>query len=464
MYRAVLRVCKKQVLEKSVQSWHQECRVLGLSADSNSKRFTSNTASSPSKSSYESLVERRLFMETAYASSADAKVAAVTTVDGGKNVAIKWDDGSVSRYHSLWLRQSCHCPSCRLPTNQPIVIWKDVDVTVSAAELDGDKVIKVTWSDDKNHTGLFPLPFLKHYSYSDKSLAEINNQRKMIFDSEGQIPEVTYSDVMGSDTGLFQWLNKLDKYGICLVKDVPTQAMTVKKVLERIARIQSTVYGEIFEVMDTPQPINFAFSPVRLELHMDQPMYDSPPGLQFLHCLRFDKEVEGGRNFFVDMFHVAHRFREEYPKEFQDLVRIPANWERVHYDRALPVHMSFQTPHITLNNDGEIVGVRWSPSLVGPLHTKEEDVEPYYRAYKVMEHFLNTFPLQYRLRMQAGDMISFNNRRVLHGRESFNPNEGIRHFQGCYVQIDEFKSQVQVFSNKFGDGKLATRVGNMDMQ
>ncbi|XP_046343344.2 gamma-butyrobetaine dioxygenase-like isoform X1 [Haliotis rufescens] len=466
MYRAVLRLCRKQVLPNSIQRWNQECRLLGLSVDSSSKRLASNTATSPSKSSYESLVERKLFLKTAFARSATAKVAAVTTVDGGKNVEIKWDDGSISKYHSMWLRQSCHCPSCRLSTNQPIVNFMDVniDATVSDARLDGDKVLKVIWSDDKNHMGLFPVPFLKHYSYSDKSLTEIKNQRKMVFSSEAQIPEVAYSDVMGSDTGLFQWLNHLNKYGICLVKNVPTQEMTIKKVVERIAPIQSSVYGEIFDVKDTPQPINFAYTPVRLELHMDQPMYESPPGLQFLHCLRFDKQVTGGKNFFVDLFHVAHRLREEYPKEFQDLVRIPVNWETVHYDRDFPVHMSYQRPHISLNSDGEIVGVTWHPGLGGPLLVKEEDVEPYFRAYKVMATLLNNFPSQYRHRMQEGDMISFNNRRVLHGRESYNPHDGIRHYQGCYVQIDEFKSQVQVFSNKIGDGKLATRVGNLDLQ
>ncbi|XP_046564045.1 gamma-butyrobetaine dioxygenase-like [Haliotis rubra] len=471
MYRAVLRLCRKRVLTKAIQDWHQECRVLGLFVESSSKRLASNaaaaaTAASPSNSSYESLVERRLFLKTAYARSADAKVVALTTIDGGKNVEIKWEDGSVSRYHSMWLRQACHCPSCRLSTNQPIVNFKDVnvDATVSDAQLDGDKVLKVIWSDDKDHTGIFPVPFLKHYSYSDKSLAEIKKQRKMVFNTEARIPEVAYSDVMGSDAGLFTWLDKLDKYGICLMKNVPTQDMTVKKVVEKIAPIQSTVYGKLFEVRDTPQPINFAYSTVRLELHMDQPMYESPPGLQFLHCMRFDKEVTGGSNFFVDVFHVANVLRQEYPKEFQDLTRIPVNWETVHYDRDVPVHMSYQRPHISLNSDGEIVGVSWHPGLVGPLLTNEEDVEPYYRAYKVMATLVNTFPLKYHLRMHEGDMISFNNRRVLHGREGFNTNEGIRLLQGCNLQIDEFKSQVQVFSNRFGDGKLATRAGNLDLQ
>ncbi|XP_067680488.1 gamma-butyrobetaine dioxygenase-like [Haliotis asinina] len=466
MYRAVLRLCRKQVLPKAIQSLDQECRFLGSAICYNSKRFASRTAPSTSTSSYESLVERQLFLETAYSRSAGAKAASVTIVDGGKNVEIKWDDGSISRYHSMWLRQSCHCPSCRLSTNQPIVNFKDVDIDaiVTAVQLDGDKVLKVIWSDDKDHTGIFPVPFLKHYSYSDESLAEIKKQRKMVFNNETRIPEVTYSDVMESDTGLFKWLNYLSQYGICLVKNVPTQEMTIRKVVERIAPIQSSVYGEIFDVKDTPQPINFAYSPVRLELHMDQPMYESPPGLQFLHCLRFDKQVTGGKNFFVDLFHVAHKLREEYPKEFQILARIPVNWETVHYDRDFPVHMSYQRPHITLNGDEEIVGVTWHPGLGGPLLTQEKNVEPYFRAYKVMATLLNNFPSQYRYRMQEGDMISFNNRRVLHGRESFNPNDGIRHYQGCYVQIDEFKSQVQVFTNKFGDGKLATRVGNLDMQ
>ena len=48
-------------------------------------------------------------------------------------------------------------------------------------------------------------------------------------------------------------------------------------------------------------------------------------------------------------------------------------------------------------------------------------------------------------RLNPGEVACFNNRRVLHGRNGFeNTKKAVRHFQGCYLNIDEFKSEVYV--------------------
>ena len=36
-----------------------------------------------------------------------------------------------------------------------------------------------------------------------------------------------------------------------------------------------------------------------------------------------------------------------------------------------------------------------------------------------------------------GDIFTFNNRRLLHGRTAFDPNSGHRHLQGYYIDRDE---------------------------
>lgn len=58
------------------------------------------------------------------------------------------------------------------------------------------------------------------------------------------------------------------------------------QVAERIAHVQNTIYGEVFDVVSTNKPINVAYSNASLIYHMDLMYYESPPGLQFLHCLR----------------------------------------------------------------------------------------------------------------------------------------------------------------------------------
>ena len=39
-------------------------------------------------------------------------------------------------------------------------------------------------------------------------------------------------------------------------------------------------------------PINIAYSNVKLDFHMDLVYYESPPGLQLLHCIRYIHKVD----------------------------------------------------------------------------------------------------------------------------------------------------------------------------
>ena len=51
--------------------------------------------------------------------------------------------------------------------------------------------------------------------------------------------------------------------------------------------------GTIFDVVSTDNPINIAYSNIALDLHQDLPYYESPPGVQLLHCLKFSPLVTG---------------------------------------------------------------------------------------------------------------------------------------------------------------------------
>ena len=60
------------------------------------------------------------------------------------------------------------------------------------------------------------------------------------------------------------------------------------------------------------------------------------PGTLFrLSMLRFDPEVEGGESIFVDAFEVAKDLRKQFPDDFNNLVRIPATFQKIHFERYL---------------------------------------------------------------------------------------------------------------------------------
>jgi gamma-butyrobetaine dioxygenase len=43
-------------------------------------------------------------------------------------------------------------------------------------------------------------------------------------------------------------------------------------------------------------------------------------------------------------------------------------------------------------------------------------------------------------------MVVFDNRRILHGRDSFDPSTSFRHLHGCYVDCGEFTSRLRLLA------------------
>jgi gamma-butyrobetaine dioxygenase len=57
----------------------------------------------------------------------------------------------------------------------------------------------------------------------------------------------------------------------------------------------------------------------------------------------------------------------------------------------------------------------------------------------------------YEYRLQEGECVIFNNRRVLHGRRQFDTTTGSRWLKGAYIDTDVFMSKYRVLSEKFED-------------
>lgn len=57
--------------------------------------------------------------------------------------------------------------------------------------------------------------------------------------------------------------------------------------------------------------------------------------------------------------------------------------------------------------------------------------------------------MQFAFHLAPGDLVAFNNRRVLHGRTAFDQSRVLRHLEGCYVDIDETMAIYDSLCNKF---------------
>ena len=415
---------------------------LKLSWPSCGEKFSSSTNTIPTR-----------HPNSVYVSSSDRKLV------------VNWDVQDVSSsYHSHWLAHHCQCTQCVDPSSGQKISRSSSfqpDYKIKEAQLSSDRrTLEVKMKGDSSHVYAIPTDFLYRNAYNPVLVDDtIRNPPPLTV----PVPSVNYSDIVSGDKGLHSWLSLLAERGLVLVKDVPTELGMVVRVSELVAPVQETSYGRMFDVLSTDNAINIAYTPSELEPHMDLTYYESPPGLQLLHCVRFDPCVSGGESTFVDGFEVARKFKETDPEDFKILSSVPVTFQKVHYRRDRPAHLIYSKPHITTNTAGDIIEFSWAPPFEGPLRVHPDLVEPYYKAYRKFAEVVNSSDLLIEFRLQPGELVSFNNRRILHGRRGFSLNGGVRHIQGAYVNIDEFNSKYHYQSVKIGRHHTKFHVGNRNI-
>ena len=99
---------------------------------------------------------------------------------------------------------------------------------------------------------------------------------------------------------------------------------------------------------------------------------------------------------------------------------------------------------IALDGSGQMVGVHYSPRLDSLPLMSEDDTRRYHRARKRMGELFDDDAYALRFRLEPGQMMVFDNTRGLHGRTAFNPAEGHRQLQGCYIDRDGPRSLYRV--------------------
>jgi len=244
---------------------------------------------------------------------------------------------------------------------------------------------------------------------------------------------IEHDEIISSDKGLIKWLELLHYKGIAIVQNTPTEKESAFPVLNRISHTRETFFKTPFEVINIPKPNNSAYTAHELKNHMDLPWFETPPGYQFLHCLI--NSAEGGQSSAVDGFAVADYLRKNEKEIFETLVSIPLKFKDNDYTQKLI--RIFHAPAITLTKDNDFNDIRFSVATMDTLDCHPDNMERVYKAHHKLGNLLHDDKFVIKFRLNPGDIFSFNNRRVLHGRTAYNPNSGHRHLQGYYIDRDE---------------------------
>ena len=172
---------------------------------------------------------------------------------------------------------------------------------------------------------------------------------------------------------------------------------------------------------------------------MDLPWFELPPGYQFLHCLVND--ANGGDSSAIDGFAVADYLRQNEKDIFETLVSVPLKFRDKDYTQES--HRSYHAPAISLTKDKDFHDIRFSVATMDALDCQPDQMDKVYKAHHRFGNLLHDDKFQIKFRLGPGDIFSFNNRRVLHGRTAFDPNSGHRHLQGYYLDRDEILGRLE---------------------
>ncbi|MDB4081497.1 TauD/TfdA family dioxygenase [Candidatus Pelagibacter sp.] len=362
------------------------------------------------------------------------------------NLNIEWSDGERSNFNYFWLRDNCptaHDKDSNHRMFNILEISKDLIAEESKVNEEGMLVVK--WSEG-NHTSYYDQKWLRENCYT------LKNKRKFIspyqlWDSslEKNLKSITvdHDEILNSEEGLLKWLELLHYKGIAIVKNAPVEKESAFPVLNRISHTRQTFFDTPFEVINIPKPNNSAYTAHALRNHMDLPWFENPPGYQFLHCLI--NSAEGGDSSAVDGFAVADHLRKNEKEIFETLVKTPLKFRDKDYTQE--TIRDFHAPAISLTKDGDYNDVRFSVATMDTLDCHPNIMEKVYKAHHKFGNLLHDDKFQIKFRLAPGDIFSFNNRRVLHGRTAFNPNSGHRHLQGYYMDRDEILGRLN-FLNK----------------
>lgn len=354
------------------------------------------------------------------------------------------DPGSDSRVEidPLWLREHCQDPDHRDPRTRQRLFnphQLPIDIALTQAHWQGSDTLWLEFSD--GYRGGYDLSELL-FDLFDFMGGDGCPPPEPWQTGDWDRPEMGFRFPWPSldvPEGLRVCLDRFLRSGFVVVSDTETDPDSILTIARRFGHIRETNFGQLFEIYSRAGGNDLAYSTLSLDPHTDNPYREPVPGIQVLHCLIND--AMGGLSTLVDGLAAAEALQQEDPEGFALLARIPVRFRFVDPDQDL---LEWR-PIIQLDPAGQIRGIHYSPRLDSLPHlpTRHES-RRYHRARQRLGHLLTDPQFELRFKLASGDLLMFDNQRLLHGRTSFDPSTGHRHLQGCYIDHDGPRSRYRV--------------------
>jgi gamma-butyrobetaine dioxygenase len=341
-------------------------------------------------------------------------------------LTISWQNASYSVYSSLWLRDND--PAHRDPrTGQRLISLVDLPLEprLHSAELWPPEHITLSWEDGE--TGVFSLHWLRAY---DRSLRLSARPTRLPWMGQPakHFAWSAYPDWVSDPSIREEWLYYVGRDGLAFLSEVPQEDAAVLQVAAQIGYVRETNHGRIFDDRDVAAS----------RVHTDNSYRDPVPGFQLLHCL--SAAGRGGESIFVDGMAAAERLRAHDANAFSTLCQTPILYRFQDADVDLAVERTM----LEVDTLDQFRYIHYDDRSIAPLPLKGPLLKKYYAAYRQLAELLCDPARTVIYRLQPGDLVLFDNTRILHGRTDAEGSLG--HLQGCYLDADGLYSSLAVLS------------------
>jgi alpha-ketoglutarate-dependent taurine dioxygenase len=365
-------------------------------------------------------------------------------------LSVEWNDGTSAQFASIWLRDN-------LPEDRDGYSGQRlIDVTelplqprIRTATLD-EATVSVAWQDE-SRVSTFALDWLyQQATHSHDSPAP----QPLLWLAGGQLQAGRdfawrpMAELQADPPARLAWLTRLLRQGIAFLSEVPAVDSGILQAMSLIGRVTETNYGLVFDVRAVAQPENLAYSDLGLGLHTDNPYRNPVPGYQALHTLV--AAPDGGDSLFADGFALAGHLRETWPQVFAILTRTPVPFRY----RSNDADLYAERPLIELSCTGAVTAVHYNSRSIGPLRLGADECQRFYAAYRHFGELLREPRFQLRTLLGNGELVVFDNQRILHGRTGFASARHARHLRGCYLTRDSVCSETAVLQRRIVGGEL----------
>ncbi|MEH6910481.1 MAG: TauD/TfdA family dioxygenase [Oceanicoccus sp.] len=374
------------------------------------------------------------------------------TIDGDF-VITQWPGGKNLRSHCWWLRECVVAPGATDPatregTLDPAMI--SADLAVTSAQLSSSGVLELAFSD--GFSGKIHPGWLRHVADKQhRHDAWLPTHEIWTASTLAVPPTFDGQAVLNDDDTLTEWLRAMVRFGCGRLAGLPVEMSTVLDVTNRIGAQRDTNFGLSWSVKAEilgNEENSTANTALRLGPHTDLPTREIPPGYQFLHCL--ENTVTGGFSTMTDGEAIARHLAAEEPDIHDALASL--HW--VFFNRSREHDHRWSGPMLDYGVSSAPLSIRAFYPVRAFPDMPDEDVGRAYRSVRRFHQLAADPQFQISYPYQPGDLIGFDNRRLLHGRDSFDAGAGRRHLRGTYMDHDEIHSRLRVLERKNNPGSL----------